>query len=285
MLSAGAENCQPASNSFDMTVEHRLSCSPVTKFRPGLEEIPMMEAVGVIPSRYRSVRFPGKALAPLLGRPLVQHVFERAREARSLDRILVATDDERIRQAVTDFGGEAILTSPHHASGTDRVAEVAREIPAGIYVNIQGDEPLVDPRDIDRLVDALKREPGWEAATLRRQIRDEEDLENPHVVKVVNDRKGHALYFSRSRIPFGAEPGGTFRHVGLYAYRRDLLRDFAATPPGRLELAERLEQLRILEMGRGLAVLDAVGDSIGVDTPEDLERVHRIMRHSNHRST
>jgi len=239
----------------------------------------MLEAVGVIPSRYRSTRFPGKALAVLAGKPLIQHVYERSVSARSIEKVLVATDDDRILEAVRNFGGEAVLTSPDHPSGTDRLAEVARTLEAGIYVNIQGDEPLVDPRDIDALVDKLRRDPLVEMATLRSPIRKREDLENPNVVKVVCDQSGDALYFSRSPIPHRGDAGvaGTFRHLGLYAYRRALLLEITAAPPGVLERLERLEQLRVLEAGRGIRVLDAVGFSMSVDTPEDLELARRLL--------
>jgi 3-deoxy-manno-octulosonate cytidylyltransferase (CMP-KDO synthetase) len=243
----------------------------------------MLEAIGVIPSRYRSVRFPGKALADLRGKPLIQHVYERCRSARTLTRVIVATDDERILEAVKAFGGEALLTSSEHASGTDRLAEVARKLPAPIYVNIQGDEPLVDPRDIDALVASLRAE-GVEMATLRRIIADERDIGSPHVVKVVVNAAGEALYFSRAPIPYsGSIREARFhRHLGVYAYRRNILIEIAQTPPGDLETKENLEQLRVLEMGRAIRVLDAVGDSIGVDTPEDLERVRAILEQSVH---
>lgn len=238
-----------------------------------------MEAVGVIPARYRSVRFPGKALADLLGMPLVQHVYLRARQAQSLGTLVVATDDERICQVVKDFGGEAILTSRDHSSGTDRLAEVAASLSAALYVNIQGDEPLVDPRDIDRLVESLRADPGLEMATMRRRIENEADLHNPNVVKVVVDSSGEALYFSRSPIPFsrGARKASSYRHIGLYAYRRELLLEISEWPMGDLEKSEQLEQLRVLERGRRIKVLDAVGDCVGVDTPEDLERVRGIL--------
>ena len=241
----------------------------------------MLEAVGVIPSRYRSTRFPGKALALLAGKPLIQHVYERSVTARSLDRVLVATDDDRILEAVRGFGGEAVLTSPDHPSGTDRLAEVARHLEADIYVNIQGDEPLVDPRDIDALVKSLRGDPAVEMATLRSPIRNREDLENPNVVKVVCGRSGDALYFSRSPIPYRPDGGaaGAYRHLGLYAYRRAFLLEITASPPGILEQLERLEQLRVLEAGRSIRVLDAVGLSVGVDTPADLELARRLLDH------
>jgi 3-deoxy-manno-octulosonate cytidylyltransferase (CMP-KDO synthetase) len=238
-----------------------------------------MEAVGVIPARYGSVRFPGKVLADLQGMPLVQHVYERAQRAGSLGSLVVATDDERILRVVKEFGGEAVLTSREHSSGTDRLAEVAASLPAAVYVNIQGDEPLLEARDIDSLVESIRVDPSLEMATLRRPIEDEADFHNPNVVKVVVDGAGNALYFSRSPIPFMRQGGRTaaYRHIGLYAYRRQLLLEIAARPVGDLERTEQLEQLRVLEMGRRIRVLDAIGNSIGVDTPEDLEKVRAIL--------
>ena len=244
----------------------------------------MLEAIGVIPARYASVRFPGKALADLQGRPLVEHVYRRSQQAKGLQRLLVATDDERILKAVREFGGEAVLTSPDHATGTDRLAEVARKHPADLYVNIQGDEPLVDSRDIDALVTCLRSEPQVEMATLRRIIEEERDLHSPHVVKVVADTSGLALYFSRSEIPHrrGGGSAQAYRHLGLYAYRRALLLEIARTAPGELEKIEGLEQLRVLEMGRRIRLLDAFGASIGVDVPEDLERVRALLDDAVH---
>ena len=260
--------------------------SPSQSFETSRKKDKMLEAVGVIPSRYRSTRFPGKALAALAGKPLIQHVYERSVSARSLERILVATDDDRILKAVRKFGGEAVLTSPDHLSGTDRLAEVARMLEAGTYVNIQGDEPLVDPRDIDALVEKLRQDPSVYMATLRSPIRKREEMENPNVVKVVCDRSGNALYFSRSPVPnqMGGGVTGTYRHLGLYAYRRAFLLEITAEAPGALERLERLEQLRVLETGRRIRVLDAVGPSIGVDTPEDLERVRRLLEHGPERT-
>ena len=239
----------------------------------------MIDAVGVIPSRFRSTRFPGEALAVLSGRPLIQHVYDRSLSARSLDRVLVATDDERILKVVQGFGGQALLTSPDHRSGTDRLAEVARTVEAHIYVNIQGDEPLVDPRDIDQLVDTLQADPSIAMVTLREPITRREDLESPNVVKVVCGNSGNALYFSRAPIPHRRDgtPGTAHRHVGLYAYRRGLLMEFAAAEQGVLERLEQLEQLRVLEMGLTIRVLDAVGRSVGVDTPEDLARLQDAL--------
>ncbi|MFQ5878098.1 MAG: 3-deoxy-manno-octulosonate cytidylyltransferase [Acidobacteriota bacterium] len=249
-----------------------------------------MRAVGVIPARYRSSRFPGKPLALIAGKPLVQRVLERARAARSLSRLLVATDDERVRAAVESAGGEAMMTSPEHASGTDRLAEVAGRIPADAYVNVQGDEPLLDPLDIDRLVGCLAADRFVDMATLREPLPGAEAADDPNVVKVVCDAGGRALYFSRSRIPHvraGAPaPGGRpavesrlwFRHVGLYAYRGAFLREFASWRPGPLETAEGLEQLRALERGRTIRVLTVRGRYIGVDAPHDIAAVERALR-------
>jgi 3-deoxy-manno-octulosonate cytidylyltransferase (CMP-KDO synthetase) len=242
----------------------------------------VLQAVGVIPARYRSVRFPGKVLADLEGRTLIEHVYRRSEQASSLSRLLVAADDERICAAVRSFGGEAIMTRREHASGTERIAEVAAGLDAPLVVNIQGDEPLVDPEDIDGLVEALRADAGVGMATLKRPIEDPEDFRSPHVVKVVVNRAGEALYFSRSPIPFPRSDAGPmgFRHVGLYAYRRDLLLRIAASPRTWLESTEELEQLRVLELGFAIRVLDARGDSIGVDVPEDLERVRARLTRS-----
>jgi 3-deoxy-manno-octulosonate cytidylyltransferase (CMP-KDO synthetase) len=239
----------------------------------------MLETVAVIPARFQSTRFPGKPLARLAGKPLIQHVYERCTRAQTPARVLVATDDDRIVSAVREFGGEAVLTSLQHASGTDRVAEVARKVEAEIFVNVQGDEPLVDPRDIDALVEDLRGHPSAGMTTLRRPVHLPRDLEDPNVVKVVCDSAGNALYFSRSPIPhLGAGcVAGAFRHLGLYAYRKAFLLEFNAAVPGALELAEGLEQLRVLEAGKGIRVLDARGESIGVDTPQDLKRVQDLL--------
>lgn len=243
----------------------------------------MLEAVGVIPARYRSTRFPGKALAPLAGRPMVQHVYERSRRASTLARVIVATDDERILSAVKEFGGEAMLTSPEHSTGTDRLVEVAEKVPASVYVNIQGDEPLINPEDIDTVVHALEADGSVEMVTLQIPITDPQEHVDPNVVKVVTDTRGNALYFSRSAIPYPGDDSApvAHRHVGLYAFRRKLLLDFASTPRGVLERAERLEQLRVLEMGRSIRVKMANGRPLSVDTPEDLERVRTVLDRLN----
>ena len=243
-------------------------------------------AVGVIPARYQSSRFPGKPLALIDGRLLVERVFERARAAKRLSRLLVATDDERIAAAVASFGGEAVMTSPAHATGTDRLAEVARMVVADIFVNIQGDEPLLDPLDIDRLVDSVDSDSATDFATLVEPLRDPKDAANPNIVKVVCDAQGRALYFSRSAIPHvapGADRFGSgpwLRHVGLYAYRRKFLLEFASWKPGVLEEIEGLEQLRALERGRTISVVAARGRYHGVDTPADVRVIEQVLRTS-----
>jgi len=237
--------------------------------------------VGVIPARYGSTRFPGKALARLNGKTLVQCVWERAREAKRLDRLLVATDDPRIAEAVKGFGGEAVMTPSTLSSGTDRVWEAAKQTPAQILVNIQGDEPLVTPPMIDGLVEGLRKESRAQMATLRYPMKGPEGYNDPNVVKVVTDESGWALYFSRSPIP-AYRTGDAFsvlwyKHIGLYAYRREFLQQFVSWPPSALEKAEGLEQLRALERGVWIQVLDSPQNTVGVDTPEDLKRVGRMM--------
>jgi len=242
------------------------------------------DALGIIPARYGSTRLPGKPLVPLLGKPLVQHVWERARRARRLAGLLVATDDERIASVVTGFGGIAVMTSPEHASGTDRLAEVARSRSAAIYVNIQGDEPLLEPGDVDTLVDGLARDGEAPMGTLAVPLADPREAEDANVVKVVCDASGRALYFSRARIPHPRHPGtdgsgaAWRRHIGIYAYRREFLLEYASWPPTPLERMEGLEQLRALERGGAIRVFPARGRYLGVDTPEDVAAVQIALR-------
>lgn len=238
--------------------------------------------VGIIPARYASSRFPGKALADLAGKPMVQHVVERAMRASLLDEVLVATDDSRIAEAVQRFGGTARMTSPTHPSGTDRIAEVVRDLACDLVVNIQGDEPLIDPAVIDQAVKPLADDSSIDMGTLARPMGLDEAAD-PGKVKVVVDRRGFALYFSRSRIPYIRDdrPPPTARpyllHMGLYVYRRETLLRLAALPPTPLEERERLEQLRALEHGIRIRVVVAEHESFGVDTPADLERVRRLV--------
>jgi 3-deoxy-manno-octulosonate cytidylyltransferase (CMP-KDO synthetase) len=233
-----------------------------------------LEILGVIPARYASSRFPGKALALIGGKTMLQHVWERAGRAHCLDRLVVATDDERILREARRFGATASMTRDDHLSGTDRVAEVAAADSAGVIVNIQGDEPLIDPEAIDRAVNGLLESAEIPMGTLKKRIEDPSELSNPNVVKVVTDLAGNALYFSRSMIPFPrGEGAANFKHIGLYVYRRGFLLGYSGLPMGPLEKVEKLEQLRALENGYRIRVVETGYESMGVDTPEDLKRV------------
>lgn len=236
--------------------------------------------LGVIPARFASTRFPGKALASLDGRPMIEHVWERASKSSYLTDLVIATDDERIASVARRFGARVRMTSPHHPTGTDRLAEVASAIEASLYVNIQGDEPLINPEAIDAAILPLTDEPELAMGTLRKKIDFADEVQNPNVVKVVTNLAGDAIYFSRSAIPF--ERDGReglpvyYKHIGLYVYRRDLLLKYPDLKVGPLEEAERLEQLRALENGFRIRVVDTEYESLGVDTPQDLERVNTI---------
>jgi len=237
-----------------------------------------MVVVGIIPARYASVRFPGKPLALLAGKPMVVHVLEGARAARRLDRVLVATDDERIADAVRRAGGEALATSLQAASGTDRLAEAARAIGADVYVNIQGDEPMMSGENMDRVVETLLASPERRLATLAIALPAREAAD-PNVVKVVVASDGRALYFSRSPVPYFRAGEPAYRkHLGLYAYRAEALEAVSKLPPSPLERAESLEQLRWLEAGYAIWVGEAATDSIGIDTPEDLARAENLLK-------
>jgi 3-deoxy-manno-octulosonate cytidylyltransferase (CMP-KDO synthetase) len=265
-----------------------------------------MRAVAVIPARYDSTRLPGKPLISIKGKPLIQYVYERVCLS-SVQQVIVATDDERIVNAVRGFGGEAVLTSPEHRTGTERVAEVAAEIDATIIVNVQGDEPLINPLDIDGAIAPFSLDPMLQVATLITPLAESADLYKPNVVKVVVDREGFALYFSRAPIPYprylleqragklhdhvkgmkrldesvadllptGLE--GYWQHIGLYAFRRDFLLTITALSPTLLELQEKLEQLRILEHGYKIKTVVCSSPSIGIDTPDDIERFETLI--------
>lgn len=238
------------------------------------------DVVAIIPARYASTRLPGKPLALIAGQPMIRHVYERVRRAEGVARTLIATDDERIADAVRGFGGDLVLTGTH-ATGTDRLAEVAAGLDAAIVVNVQGDLPLLDPAALAACVAAFQEHPGLEMASLMTPIRDEREYHNPNVVKVVTGHDGHALYFSRSPLPFwrGTRGDAAFgrRHIGLYAYRRDVLLALAAAPRSALECAEELEQLRALERGIRIQMVEVDSAPPEVDTPEDLERVRRLV--------
>lgn len=232
----------------------------------------------VIPARYNSSRLPGKPLLDLLGKPMIQHVYEKAAQVTGVSAVMVATDDERIFTAVENFGGKAVMTSPNHPSGTDRLVEVMSQCDGDVFINVQGDEPLVRPSDLQQLVDHMLEHPQLSAATLSHAI-DAEEAKNPNTVKVVTTHHQQALYFSRSPIPFPRrQECATYqKHIGVYAYRRELLERYAQLPNSNLEGAESLEQLRILQAGYAMGVLDVPETGPGVDTPECLARVRRIL--------
>lgn len=240
-----------------------------------------MRVLGVIPARYASTRFEGKALADLMGKPMIQHVYERAIKARTLDELTIATDDQRIFDAVRAFGGEVLMTA-EHPTGTNRVAEIAERSDADILVNVQGDEPVIEPAMIDEVVEPLLEDGSIDLGTLAHRMQSEAEYLNPNVVKVIVDQAGFAMYFSRSPIPH-IKPDGwradvpTYRHVGLYVFRRQALLDFTQKPPAPFETLEGLEQLRFLENGYRMKVVETSYKSIGVDTPEDLEAVKKMM--------
>lgn len=232
--------------------------------------------LGVIPARYGSSRFPGKVLVPILSKSMLQHVYERASQARYLTSTIIATDDERIYAAARAFGARVRMTSPNHPTGTDRVAEVASADNAELIVNIQGDEPLIDPDAIDAAILPMVHDPDLVMGTLKKRIEDPSEITNPNVVKVVTGHSGDAIYFSRCPIPYLRDAGAStihYKHIGLYVYRRDFLLEYSSLPVGPLEEAERLEQLRALENGYRIRVVETEYESLGVDTPQDLQRV------------
>lgn len=238
------------------------------------------QVIAVIPARYASSRLPAKALAEIGGVPMVVRVWRQSCEARSIARIIVATDDERIAAVVRGAGGEVMMTLPTHQSGTDRIAEVARAVAADVYLNVQGDLAFFAAEDLDNLAAAMAADPALDMATLATPIADAEEWRNPNVVKVVCGVSGDALYFSRSPIPFGRDILGVapdaLRHIGVYAYRRAFLMRFALMEAGRLEKTEKLEQLRALENGYRIRVVASVRPPIEVDTAADLERARRV---------
>lgn len=242
-----------------------------------------MKVLCVIPARYASTRLPGKPLSLIAGKPMIQRVYERACQAKLPDEVVVATDNELVQKAVESFGGKVMMTSPDHPSGTDRLAEVVLSYPdADVIVNVQGDEPMLPPEVIDRLAEAFADE-NLQMATLKSAMREEE-YDNPAAVKVVTDLNGYALYFSRSLLPYPCkkpEDFKVFKHVGVYAYRRSFLLKYAALTPTPLERAESLEQLRALENGYKIKVLESDFQGIGVDTPEDLAAVNELFAKMN----
>jgi 3-deoxy-manno-octulosonate cytidylyltransferase (CMP-KDO synthetase) len=252
----------------------------------------------VIPARYSSTRFEGKPLADILGKPMIQYVYEGVRESKWIDEVIVATDDQRIMEAVKSFGGKAVMTSPTHLTGTDRVAEVAKRLKSEIVVNIQGDEPLIKGNIIDKAIRPLLSDDTLPLSTLMTRIEEVRDWLNPHIVKVVVDQKNFALYFSRSPIPFPRDlhigrlesnPFGTsrplpkrvFKHIGVYVFRRKFLLHFSRMRPSPLEKLEKLEQLRALENGYRIKVNFVDYEPLSVDTPKDLQKVIGYFSHPN----
>ena len=239
-----------------------------------------MKVICVIPARYASTRLPGKPLSMICGKPMIQRVYERACQAKIPYEVVVATDNELVKNAIDSCGGKAVMTSPDHPSGTDRLAEVALMYPdVDVIVNVQGDEPMIPPEVIDRLALCFEEDAELKMATMKVKM-DEADYNNPAAVKVVTDMNGYALYFSRSLMPYPRNKPAdykVFKHVGIYAYRRDFLLKYAALTPTPLERAESLEQLRALENGYKIKVLESDFQGVGVDTPEDLARVNEIF--------
>jgi 3-deoxy-manno-octulosonate cytidylyltransferase (CMP-KDO synthetase) len=246
-----------------------------------VDSVPPLSIVAVIPARYASSRLPGKPLADLDGRPMIEHVYRRVAASKILSDVIVATDDLRVATRVNEFGGKVRLTKVTHETGTDRLAEVAASLDCDVIVNVQGDEPLVDPHAIDELVAPFIADRSLQMTTLYRRIHDIAELNNPNTVKVVIDRGGFALYFSRAPIPHLRDPRGgwppLYRHIGLYAYRRSALLVLASLEPTPLERAEALEQLRALEHGIRIKAVETSHESFEVNTPEDLEQVRRLL--------
>ncbi len=239
-----------------------------------------MNILCVIPARYSSTRLPGKPLADIAGKPMIQHVYERATLAKRPKQVIVATDHPLVYESVEGFGGKVIMTSPDHQTGTDRLAEVAEKFSeVDLIINVQGDEPLIPPEIIDQLAAAFDKDADVQMATLMTQM-DESEYHAPSAVKVVTDLQGYALYFSRSLLPFPRNDAGVpiYKHIGIYAYRRDFLLTYAKLTPTPLEQTESLEQLRALEHGYRIKVLKTDFKSIGVDTMEDLEKVNQLLK-------
>ncbi len=249
-----------------------------------------MKVCAIIPARYGSTRLPGKPLLKIKGKTIIQMVYEQCKKVKLLERVIVATDDERIYNEVVSFGGECVMTSPHHKSGTDRIAEVAKSLDIDVVVNVQGDEPLISPDSIESAIKPFFNDKDIVMTTLKTKIQSEEELFNPNVVKVVCDKKGFALYFSRLPIPYKKhkemaypyplnerEFGNYFKHIGLYAYKRDFLIKLSKMSPTFLEEREGLEQLRVLENGYRIFVVETIFNSIGIDTIEDYMNLKKIM--------
>jgi 3-deoxy-manno-octulosonate cytidylyltransferase (CMP-KDO synthetase) len=241
------------------------------------------QVVIVIPARYGSTRLPAKPLVPLAGKPMIERVYERAKLAKSAGRVIVATDDDRIMKAVQEFGGEARMTRTDHRTGTERIAEVAAHVDGQVFVNVQGDEPLLDPAAVDAAVTALLGEPAAAIATVAVPIRTPADIMDPNIVKTVLDFEDNALYFSRAPIPWVRDSAHKtharhLKHLGLYVFQRDALLEYPTLPQGELERLEQLEQLRWMENGWKIRVAEVEHDAVSVDVPEDVERVEKLLQ-------
>jgi 3-deoxy-manno-octulosonate cytidylyltransferase (CMP-KDO synthetase) len=238
-----------------------------------------MKITAIIPARYSSSRLPGKPLKDICGKTMVQRVYEQVKKVSLVDKVIVATDDQRIFNKVKSFKGNVIMTSKDHKTGTDRLAEVAAKIETDIIVNVQGDEPLINPSVIKSAIEPLLSDESLKMSTLKHLIKDEEEINNPNVVKVVTDKNNNAIYFSRSKIPYSrnSQKFNYYKHIGLYVYRSDFLLKFAEMEPTSLEVQESLEQLRVIENGYKIKVIETEYDSIGVDTEEDLNKVRNIL--------
>ncbi len=238
-----------------------------------------MKIIGVIPARYGSTRFPGKPLIIINGKPMIQHVWESSAKSKLINELYVATDDKRIFDAVNGFGGKAVMTSKKHKSGSDRIGEVIKNKKCDIVVNIQGDEPFINPGNIDKAIRPLLEDKNYHVSTLCILIKHKEEINNPNVVKAVTDKEGFALYFSRFAIPYNRDKTKNivyYKHIGLYVYRKKYLLEFIKLKPSKLEKAEKLEQLRILENGTRIKVVVTNVESFTVDTKEDLEKIKRL---------
>jgi len=254
-----------------------------------------MKRIAVIPARWQSTRLKGKVLADINGKPMVQHVWEKVKKAHMIDDVIIAVDKEKVFKVCESFGAKVVYTSPEQPSGTDRLAEVVNSIEADVVINVQADEPLIRPLMIDELAEVFEYEPNLQMATLIKRIHKKEEVDNPNVVKVVVDRKGYALYFSRSAIPYvrDAEEKETgspeetdvsnryFKHIGLYSYTKDFIFTYTNLPKSTLETEEKLEQLRALEHGYKIKTIETRYDTVGVDTLSDLEKVRQIMNEEN----
>lgn len=242
-----------------------------------------MDVIGIIPARYTSVRFEGKVLADILGKPMIQHVWERVKQSLLLEDLIIACDDERVASVAREFGAKVVLTAKGHTSGTDRIGEVVNPLDVKIVINIQGDEPLIHPTMIDAVAQALIDDSKVSMATLMKKIEDPKELDDPNVVKVVVDKNNFALYFSRAKIPYLAQNSSVkspvyYKHIGLYGYTKDFLFIYKNLPASNLEKIEHLEQLRVLEEGFRIKMIETKYDTIGVDTPQDLEKVKQYLR-------